>query len=177
MNFAGKRHSLVLLLAAVSGALLASGCKTSAGVAMRMILPPGAPVMDIPKEQVFLMASPVSQPMPVFPIGVSKTADVSACVELVVDESGAMNSVAPICGLPDCPRGQVEMDQRFVVSSMEAVKNWRFLAAAICTFPPRLPRNDDCIGGGVRVSPVAIRLSYVFSFQRGGRVTAQARRG
>lgn len=177
MNFAESRYSGVLLLTVLSGALVASGCKTSSRVGMRMILPPGAPVMDVPKGQVFLMASPISQPMPVYPMGVSKAAEVSACVELVVDESGAVSSVAPLYGLPDCPLGQVEIDQRFVVSSVQAVKNWRFLAAAICTFPPGLPRNDDCTGAGVRVSPVAIRLSYVFSFQRGGGVTAQARRG
>jgi len=142
---------------------------------MRMILPPGAPVMDIPKDKVFLMASPVSQPMPVFPASAPKTTNVSACVEMVVDESGAVSSATPIYGLPDCPLVQAEIDQRFVVSSLEAVKNWQFLAAAICTFPPGVPKNDDCSGADVAVSPVAIRLSYVFSFQS-GRVTAQARR-
>jgi hypothetical protein len=175
MGFAERRQNLFLLLAVSLAAVFVSGCKTAPGVAMRMIVPPGAAVMDIPKDKVFLMASPVSQPMPVFPAGAPKTMNVSACVEMVVDESGAVSSATPIFGLPDCPLAQTEIDQRFVVASLEAVKSWQFLAAAICTFPPEAPKNDDCSGVDVAVSPVAVKLSYVFSFQS-GRVTAQARR-
>lgn len=176
MSLAENRRTLALLLAMPLAAAVSSGCKTTSGVAMRMILPPGARVMDIPKDKAFLMASPVSQPMPEFPAGVSRAADVSACVEMVVDESGAVSSAVPVYGLPECPLEQAEIDQRFVASSLEAVKRWQFLAAAICTFPPGAPKTDDCSGMDVMVSPVAIKLSYVFSFQGNGRVTAQAKR-
>ena len=132
--------------------------------------------MDVPKDKAFLMASPVSQPMPAFPAGTSRGTDVSACVEIVVDESGAVSSTTPIYALPECPLRQSEIDQRFVAAVVEVVKNWQFLAAAICTFPPDTPKTDDCSGNNVVVSPVAIRLSYVFSFQSSGRATVKTKR-
>lgn len=156
--------------------LFAPGCKSTSGVAMRMILPAGAEFMNIPEGKVFLMASPVSQPMPTYPEGAPQTAEVTACVEMVIDESGAVSSASPLYGIPDCPRGQNEIDRRFVASSVEAVRNWQFLAAAACTFPPGVPANEDCSGPGVVIAPVAIKVSYVFSFQSNGRVSVQAKR-
>ena len=161
---------------AVLAGLSTPGCKTRPEVGMRMILPPGAQRMDVPKDKILLMASPFSQPMPEFPAGVSRGTEVSACVEIVVDEWGAIGSTTPIYALPECPLRQTEMDPRIVASVIEAVKRWQFLAAAICTFPPGAPKTDDCSGNGVMMTPVAIKLSYVFSFQSSGRVTAQAKR-
>ena len=156
--------------------LLNSGCKSTSQVDMRMILPAGAPVMDIPEDKMFLMASPVSQPMPTYPEGVSHTAEVSTCVEMVIDETGAVSSATPLYGLPDCPQQQASIDPRFVGSSIEAVKNWQFLAAAVCTFPPGTSMTEDCSGDDVVIAPVAIKLAYAFSFHSSGRVSAQARR-
>jgi hypothetical protein len=168
------RFVLVFVALAV---LLATGCKSPSRVAMRMILPPGAEVMDMPEDKAFLMASPVSQPMPTFPVGAPRRTRVSACVEMVIDESGAVRSASPLYGLPDCPLEAHEMDRRFVASSIAAARKWQFLAAAICTFPPGTPPNDECTGAGVVISEVAIKVSYVFSFEGDGRVSARAKRG
>lgn len=83
--------------------------------------------------------------------------------------------------MPDCPASQAELDPRFVGAAVEAARQWQFLAAAICTFPDgTFPDGagvtDDCSGPGVVVTPVAIRVSYVFSFHAGGRVTAGTNR-
>lgn len=122
------------------------------------------------------MASPVSQPMPAYPEGAPSMAGVSACVEMVIDETGAVSSASPLYGLPDCPLAQHELDNRFTASTIEAVRGWEFLAAAVCTFRPGVAPTDDCSGAGVVISPVAIKVSYVFSFQADGRVSARAKR-
>ena len=168
-----RRRLMLLLLA--SSLLPLAGCKTKSAVGLRMILPPGAETMVVPEDQVFLMASPISQPMPVFPAGSQRNVNISACVEIVIDESGAVSSITPIYSAPDCPLDEASMDHRFVSAVTTAVSKWQFLAAALCTFPPDTAISDDCSGDDVVISPIAIKLSYVFSFQS-GRVTANARR-
>lgn len=164
-----KSVSLVLFLL-----LALVGCSRSTNVAMRMVIPPGASVLEVSDGGVFLMASPLSQEMPVFPSGVSLASSVSVCVEFVIAESGEVGSARPIYGLQECPLSQSETDQRFVDASVAAVRRWLFLAAAICHFPPETPKNEDCSGPGVKEIPVPIRLSYVFLFDSGGRVTAKS---
>ena len=164
------------ILGAAFVAVLVTGCKTNAAVGMQMVLPPMAQVIDVPKDKVFLMASPVSQPLPDFPSGVPRGTNASVCVELVIDEDGAVASATPLYGLPECPTLQEELDSRLVGSAVGAAEQWQFLAAAICTFSPDVPMTDDCSGDGVVISPVAIKIAYVFTFQSGGRVSAKARR-
>ncbi|HEY0333313.1 MAG TPA: hypothetical protein VGC74_06315 [Stenotrophomonas sp.] len=165
-----------LPVVAVFAALSLAGCKTHSAVGMQMVLPPGAQILDVQEDAFFLMASPVSQPMPVFPAGVSGDSDVGVCVEMVVDESGAIRTARPVYELPECPLDSAKIDGRYVASAVAAVKQWQFLAAATCSFPPGATKTEDCSGSDVVVSPIAIKLSYAFSFQRGGRVTAKAKR-
>ena len=91
-----------LMLAILLMIVLTAGCRTAPEVGMRMILPPGAAVMDVPKDKVLLMAAPVSQPLPVLPAGLPGTREVSLCIELIVDEVGAVRSAVPIYELPEC---------------------------------------------------------------------------
>lgn len=153
-----------------------AGCKTNAAVDMRMVLPPGAQTMSIPKNQVFLMASPVSQPMPVFPADAPNKISTSVCVELVISESGGISSATPLYALPECPQTESQVDQRFVESAVQAAMKWQFLAAATCVFPTDTPMTDDCSGDGVMITPVPIMVSYVFSFQSGQPVSAKTNR-
>ena len=156
--------------------LLVAGCRTSSTVGMQMVLPPMAEVMDVPKDKTFLMASPVTQPLPAFPSGVQRGASARVCIEFVIDENGAVSSAAPLYGLPECPAPKEELDPQFIISAVEAAGRWQFLAAAICTFPDGVDATDDCSGEEVVVTTVAIKIAYVFSFESGGRVTAVARR-
>lgn len=164
------------LIAAVLVLLSLPGCRTRPTVAMEMVLPPMAPVMDIPRDTRFLMAAPVSQPLPEYPAGVARGSAARVCVEMVIGEEGAVVSAGALYALPDCPASQAELDPRFVSAAVEAARQWQFLAAAICTFPDGAGVTDDCSGPGVVVTPVAIRVSYVFSFHPGGRVTAGTNR-
>src|SRR5690554_1839103 len=152
------------------------GCKTRSAVDMRMVLPPMAEVMDVPKDKTFLMASPVTQPSPAYPSGVQRGASARVCIEFVIDENGAVASTTPLYGLPECPAPKEELDPQFIISAVEAAGRWQFLAAAICTFPDGVDATDDCSGEEVVVTTVAIKIAYVFSFESGGRVTAVARR-
>jgi len=171
----GHRHAFRVLVGAALAAALFAGCKTRSAVGMQMVLPPMAEVMDIPKDKAFLMASPVSQPLPEYPSGVERDASARVCIEFVVAETGAVSSATPIYGLPECPAWRAQLDPGFVDAALQAARRWQFLAAAICTFPPGSEVTDDCSGDGVEVRPVAIRIAYAFAFQRGGRVTAEAR--
>jgi len=156
--------------------VLVAGCKTRSTVGMQMVLPPMAEVMDVPKDKTFLMASPVTQPLPAYPSGVKRGATAHVCIEFVIDENGAVASTTPLYGLPECPAPQEELDPQFISSAVEAAGQWQFLAAAICTFPEGVEPTEDCSGEEVVVTTVAIKIAYVFTFQSGGRVTAVARR-
>ncbi|MEN1930206.1 hypothetical protein WCE37_14620 [Luteimonas sp. MJ250] len=132
--------------------------------------------MDVPKDKTFLMASPVTQPLPEYPSGMQRGASANVCIEFVIDENGAVASATPLYALPECPVPQEELDPLFIGSAVEAAGRWQFLAAAVCTFPEGVEATDDCSGDKVVVTSVAIKIAYVFSFQSGGRVTAVARR-
>jgi len=155
---------------------LLAACKTNSTVGMRMILPPGAEIMEIPENQSFLMASPVSQPMPVFPAAAPRNTNTSVCLELIINESGSVSSATPSYALPECLQTETGLDQRFVTSAVAAAKEWQFLAAATCAFPVGTPKTDDCSGDRVVITPVAIKVSYVFSFQGDGRVSVKVKR-
>jgi len=155
-----------LVAAAALSALLAA-CASTSRVDTRMILPPGAAVMDIPDDRVFLMASPVTEPLPVFPDGVARSVEAIVCIEFIIDEFGAVRDAAPLYALPECPLAEGDLDPRFVSAALAAVSQWEFLAAAVCRFPQGAKRTDDCTGEGVEITPVAITVSHSFSFQRG----------
>ena len=156
--------------------LLVAGCKTGSMVGMQMVLPPMAEVMNVPKDKTFLMASPLTQPLPAYPPGVKRDASAHVCVEFVIDDNGAVASTTPIYGLPECPAPQEEIDPQFIGSAVEAAGQWQFLAAAICAFPEGVEAEEDCSGDEVVVTTVAIKVAYVFTFQSSGRVTAAAMR-
>lgn len=176
IHLRGESIRIGFLPALTLVAFMLSGCRANSAVGMRMLLPPGAKVMSIPNDQVFLMASPASQPMPVFPANAPNKISTSVCVELVIGESGGISSATPVYALPECPQTESELDPRFVESSLQAAMKWQFLAAATCVFPAETPMTDDCSGDGVVTTPVPIMVSYVFSFQSGQPVSAKVNR-
>ena len=157
------------------------GCKRQIrpNVGMDMILPPGAETMQVPKDKVFLMAAPISEKMPDFPAGLltRSARDTHICVEIVVSEEGSVSSVIPLYETIECPLSKKHTDERFTKAVTNAVQTWEFFAAAICTFPATIAKNDDCKGEGVVTDRVAIKMSFVFSFQVDrGRVSLRRRR-
>ena len=168
-----SRSRRALILIAVICVLSLQGCKSANSVEMRMVLPPGAQAMEVPMDQTFLMATPIIEPLPAYPVGASRDINVSSCVEIVIAVDGSVSLVTPLYALPECPLTEDEIDPAFIASVTSSVKQWQYFAAAVCTFPQGVPKNDDCLGDGVVITPTAIKLSYVFTFQSGGRVSVK----
>ena len=153
-----------------------TGCRKDIrpNVGMGMILPPGAVRSVVPEDQLFLMATEISTPLPSYPSDLVKAspADIMVCAELVLGTDGAVTSVRPLYAIPECPLLQSELDPRFTEAVRDAVLKWQFFAAALCTFPPGVPKDDDCKSQGVTIRHVPIKLAFVFTFStKHGRAT------
>jgi len=162
-------------------ALAMSGCAkhTRSDVAMRMIIPPTAQRMELPEDHVFLMAEPIREELPEYPSGIARTEGsvTAVCVEIVVDEDGAVEDVFLLNDVPDCPESGKEVDPRYAKAAISAVSGWEFFAAATCYFPPGSTRTDDCSGPGVVITNVPVKMAFVFTFQQeNGRPVVRARR-
>jgi len=157
-----------LVIAALLIAALSSCAKnTKHNVDMNMILPPSAEHMKLPEDQTFLMPSPISEQMPDYPSElVSRSlGDITACAEIVIEHSGLVSSVTPLYEIPDCPLSKQEIDARFSSAVTEALLTWTFTHPATCSFAAGVEKTDDCSGPGVIITPVAIKLAFVFTFQ------------
>lgn len=112
------------------------------------------------------MAALINTPMPEFPRA-AKVADGrrEVCVEFVVTEEGLVEQIAFPAGGVQCASisGAEVMFQEAVA---EALSQWQFTGAAICTFPEGVIKDDACEGEGVDVRAVPIKLMYVFSFEQ-----------
>jgi hypothetical protein len=155
--------------AALAGISVITACThvaTTIEIDKSMILPAGAAQLEVPSDQTFLMAGPLSNPLPGYPSGLVATAKdaIAVCAEFVVEADGSVRTVTPLFALPECPLSQADVDPRYVAAVADAVRQWQFFAAATCRFPPGMAKNDTCDGEGVVVTPVAIKLAYVFTF-------------
>lgn len=143
------------------------GCATSTEVVdRRMILPLAADKYSVDEDQHFLMAIPIRTPMPKFPREVTSRGGGprKICVEFVVTAEGIVEQIEFIDkNLPDCQTTKLE-DSTFRAAVTEALTQWSFIGAAICTFPEGVEKEDDCESEGVEVRAVPIRLMYVFTF-------------
>lgn len=168
---------LAALLCAALSVLVACRTAPRHDVRTGMLLPMGAPTLQVPPERQFLMPVPLEDDPPRYPAGVAVRGPVSVCVELVVAEDGAVDSAQPLYGAPGCPHDAADIDARFSAAALTAVRRWQFTAAAICTYPPGTPHNADCAGAGVTVTPVPVRLAFVFEFEEvGGRARVRPSR-
>ncbi len=161
-------------------ALLLAACKTTTGaVDKQFVLPPGAAQYRVREDQIFLAPDTLGDPpLPAYPAPLLEQhlAPVAVCVDVVVSAEGRATGLAQHTGIPGCPDADDPALAPFVQASMEAIQQWTFLAAAICTFPPGMPSDDRCAGEGVVEQPVAVRLTYRFEFsQHAGR--GRVRRG
>ena len=176
-----KQYRLVVLLLAAVLLIAASGCRrnTRPNVDMGMIVPPGADKMTLPEDRTFLMASEIASPLPTYPAELLKKhiGAVTACAEIVIGVDGSVSSVTPLYSIPECPQGKSELDERFTRAVHDALLTWEYFSAAICTFPPGIPKDDDCKADGVVVTRVPIKLAYVFTFKvTNGRASVGKRR-
>lgn len=159
---------------AILGVLLLSACAgtQSTRVGAEMILPPQAPQMKMQSQELFLMASHLNPDvLPDYPADLLAEGPEQAtvCAELVVDENGVVVWTAPLRAGPQCPPEALPALAPFERAVEQAVRRWQFTAAAVCTFPPGVEKNDDCAGEGVVEKTVPLRMAFVFDFSRSER--------
>lgn len=155
----------------VAAALLLTACagSRSTQVGASMILPPQAKTMKMQEQQLFLMANHLNpEHLPEYPA--EKLADgpdaTRVCVDLVVDEGGEVTWAVPLHGGTECPAAAEPALAPFEQAVLAAVREWQFTAAAVCTFPPGIEKNDDCEGEGVTERAVPLRMAFVFDFNK-----------
>ncbi|QCO66720.1 hypothetical protein E5843_00935 [Luteimonas yindakuii] len=156
--------------------LLATGCATQVGrVDREMVLPPGAVRHVLDDRQRFLMAVPVSDPMPVFPEDLRLRTQAVVCASFVVDADGNTVDVSTAEAGPACV-GSAGIDAaqhaRLREAVAHALSQWTWFGAAVCTFPGDVEPDDACRTERVAIQPVPLRLDYRFVFAPGGRVSA-----
>jgi hypothetical protein len=150
-------------------ALTACAGSRSTQVGASMILPPQARMMKMEQQQLFLMANHLNpEHLPDYPAPQMAAGPERArvCVDLVVSEAGEVVWAVPLHGGPDCPATAEPALVPFEQAALAAVREWRFTAAAVCTFPPGIEKNDDCEGEGVTERAVPLRMAFTFDFSR-----------
>ncbi|MET0329124.1 MAG: hypothetical protein ABW163_10190 [Luteimonas sp.] len=161
-------------VAALLALLLCACSHRTARVERALVMPPTAQVHTIQSHQRFLMASPIHDPDPQFPMDARLEGELRLCVAFVVDVEGSDQQV--IADREDA--GCADPHDSAVIPFVEAVtgtlSTWRYFGAAVCTFAADVDPDADprCTRGGVVVDAVPIRLRYVFTFSSasGGRV-------
>ena len=145
-----------------------AGKTVRTGVAHEMILPEGAARTQVHDNQQFVMAVPIKQPLPAYPVGASAPArELQVCVEFVVTKDGTVHSPRLLEGVPDCVAASQPGIPPFVDAALAAVAQWQFFGAGMCTWQRE---EAECRDGRAQVTPLAIRLSYRFRFDAGSAV-------
>ena len=160
----------------VALALLFAACShRTLQVDRALLLPPGAERHEVESDQRFLMAVPISDPDPMFPIGARLDAALHLCAAFVVAADGTVSDVVVDREGAGCADPGDATAAPFARATIGTLRGWRYFGAAICTFPDGADPDADprCDGDGVRAEAVPIRLRYVFTFSsgRGGRVS------
>lgn len=143
-----------------------------------MVLPPMAQVHTFESNQRFLMAAPIHDPDPTFPVDARLEGELQLCVGFVVDADGVVRTVGADREDVACADPADAAASPFVNAVTATLRSWRYFGAAICTFPAGIDPDSDprCERDGVKVDAVPIRLRYTFTFssERGGRVSRKA---
>jgi hypothetical protein len=174
-----SRMPLLVLVAGVL-TLAMCGCATRAttNVDRRMILPPGAPMLEVEDNQRLLAPAIIDAPSPAYPeiAAAAVPATVVVCIELVVGAEGEVASVRQFAPEPDCQPPVSAASALFFPPVAAAVQRWSFFGAAICTVAVE---EAECDGEDAVVQAVPVTLAYRFVFTRdkdGARVRTHAGR-
>ena len=177
-KFRGSAMQRILAVSLLIAAM--AGCQKNIknNVEMGIILPPGAERMKIPDNEKFVMPSPLVDALPNYPeeLKSRNIRSVSTCGEIVINEKGAVEQVTPLYEIPECPEKEGEVDQAFVTAMISSMKGWKFTPPMVCTFPIGAQITDDCSGAGVLKNPIAIKLSFTFSFESESKRVSMFRR-
>lgn len=160
-----KDDMILRFVVLVSSVLSVFGCATTRHQAVdkRMILPQGAQQTELLQNQKFLMAAPIENPTPPFPVESIGTVDTTVCVEFVVMEDGSVSSARQIDTSFGCEPVGSAASKAFVPTVLRTVESWSFFGAAICSY--RLS-EAECDNGSAQLVPTAIKLAYKFQFSQ-----------
>lgn len=167
-----SRPSMII----VAAALVLAGCShRTLQVERAMVLPPAAQMHSVAPNQRFLMAGPIEDPDPAYPVGAPLDGALHICTTFVVTAEGEVIDIALDRADTACADPDAHATAPFADAVLGTLQRWRYFAAAVCTFPDGIDpeTNPRCDGADVRIDAVPIRLRYVFAFssQRGGRVS------
>jgi len=172
-------YSICSALVVIAMTLLTGCAHRTQAVAREMVLPPSARTHVVESNQRFVMAASIEAPDPVYPADAQLDGTLRLCTTFVVNADGAVDDVGFDRESPACVEPGTPASTPFEQAVRTTLQQWRYFGAAVCTFPDGIDPDSDprCDGAGVRVTPIPIRLRYVFTFssERGGRVSrAQA---
>jgi hypothetical protein len=127
-----------------------------------MIIPKSAAHIELQSRQRFFAPVPINAPLPDFQAGYLSTGKrVVICSELVISEDGAVTSDEQIDDGLECEEVASEDSQHLYPLVHRAVHQWQYFGAAICDFELN---EGECDDPGARLSPVAVKLAYKFTF-------------
>lgn len=163
-------------------AMLMPGCATHrSNVEQHMLIPAGASRYEMDPRQVFVMPLPLDAEAPAVPddLGRRDLAPTTVCAELVVDEGGRVQRVAPLQDA-GCGQGEGAVVAPLQQAVQARLQQWRFVPAVICTFADAQAAEaaaGTCPEDQAQRREVSVRLGYAFTFQvvNGKRSVAQAR--
>ncbi|MDQ1092183.1 hypothetical protein QE400_001596 [Xanthomonas sacchari] len=145
---------------------------------------PGAaavPSYRMQPQQVFRMPQPLRAPTPQLPADSPRRslAATTVCVRVILSAQGAVERSALLDDRPDCSAGAQPQMADLLQAVQEAVAQWQFVPAAICTYadPAQRPAQDGRCDGAQSVQEVPVTLAYAFTFEvRQGKASVQSGR-
>lgn len=158
--------------------MTASGCASRKDfVDKMMILPANSSYVEVERNQRFIMAIPINNPTPEFPLdGPGELTDATICSRFVVTEDGRVRDIEQIDDAPNCMMLGSKRGEVFMGQVRKALEQWTYFGAAICEFEIS---EDECRDGRGYLRPLSIRLAYRFNFttKNGGRAVTFAKEG
>ncbi|MET0289708.1 MAG: hypothetical protein ABW178_08780 [Pseudoxanthomonas sp.] len=166
--------------------LLVSGCAThpvaqpedtltrNTNVDQRMLAPEGAggagkvARYTLSPSEVFRMPQPQDAANPALPADSprQRLAPTTVCARVIVDAVGAVQRAEVLDDRAECAAGGQPDNADLVTATLEKVRQWRFVPAALCRFaadrPPADPVHCD---GAQSIAPVPVTLMYAFTFE------------
>ncbi|WP_312316699.1 hypothetical protein [Stenotrophomonas sp.] len=93
-------------------------------------------------------------------------APTQVCLQVVVDAEGVVERSVLLNDRPECQAGAAAENAVLVQAAQEAVAQWRYSPAAVCTFAEgKVPKDRGDCRDAARVEPVAVSLLYAFTFE------------
>ncbi|WP_184447057.1 hypothetical protein [Xanthomonas sp. 3498] len=132
-------------------------------------------------QQVFRMPQPLQAPTPQLPADSPRRSlsPTTVCVRVVLSAQGAVERSALLDDRPDCSAGAQPEMADLLQAVQDAVAQWRFVPAAICTYadPAQRPAQDGHCDDAQSVQEVPVTLAYAFTFEvRQGKASVQSGR-